>query len=418
MADERSLYDQIFEHISAKFPDLPLHEPTGGSNAPLRATPFVWRDPTTIPPREFLYDKHYVRRFVSATVAPGGVGKTSLSMTEALSLVSGRSLLGKFVEGPSRVWMWNGEDPLEEMERRLHAICIQHGVGRGDGLETRLHMDSGRDSPIRMAEQTRDGTMLVDIVMSDLEQEIYLNRIDALIIDPFISSHGVPENDNPAIDRIVKALGQIAGRTNCAIELVHHVRKSRDGDEVQAEDARGAQALVDGCRSVRTLTRMNSDAAQGYGLSELERQSYFYVKAGKANLAPPSDRDWHKLVGVGIGNSTAFRPEDYVAVVTTWEAPQLFEGVSPADVRRVQEAVAAGNYRASSQSKEWVGEVVGDTLGINVTDKQGAKRVRDMLKKWLHSGLLVESEEMDSNRIQRKFIRSGDFIDTTTKVFK
>ena len=39
----------------------------------LVATPYVWRDPETIPPRAWLYGRHYIRKFVSATAT----GRTS-----------------------------------------------------------------------------------------------------------------------------------------------------------------------------------------------------------------------------------------------------------------------------------------------------------------------------------------------------
>jgi hypothetical protein len=57
----------------------------------IAATPFTWRDPRSIPPRRFVYDKHYIRQFISTTVAPGGVGKSSLGIVEALSMASGRA---------------------------------------------------------------------------------------------------------------------------------------------------------------------------------------------------------------------------------------------------------------------------------------------------------------------------------------
>jgi hypothetical protein len=46
--------------------------------------------------------------------------------------------------------------------------------------------------------------------------------LDAAIIDPFVSCHAVPENDNGAIDLVLKAgWGAVADRTGAAVELVH-----------------------------------------------------------------------------------------------------------------------------------------------------------------------------------------------------
>src|SRR5436305_880618 len=58
----------------------------------IAATPFSWLDPADIPPRQFLYGGHLIRQFVSTTVAPGGIGKSSLGILEALAMASGKPL--------------------------------------------------------------------------------------------------------------------------------------------------------------------------------------------------------------------------------------------------------------------------------------------------------------------------------------
>src|SRR5580704_10986529 len=83
------------------------------------ARPYVWRDPRTIPPRQWLHAGHYIRGYVSATIAPGGLGKTSLQLVEAVGMAAGRNLLGGEGKPPLNVWYWNLEDPLEEIERRI-----------------------------------------------------------------------------------------------------------------------------------------------------------------------------------------------------------------------------------------------------------------------------------------------------------
>lgn len=409
--DAAELHEQLVAHIAQAFPDLPEK-----SNEPAQviASRFVWRDPSTIPRREFLYGTHLIRKFVSGTVSPGGIGKSSLVLAEAMAMAAGKNLLGDKTRQPLGVWYWNGEDPLDELERRVHAIAIHNKLEPAD-FAPRLWLDSGRESPIKIARQERGDTMLVDITVGDLEAEIKANGIDVLVIDPFVSAHAVGENDNAAIDVVAKALGGIADRTNCAIELVHHVRKGRDSEETQAEDARGASAFVDACRSVRTLTRMSLDIAQGYGISDKDRKRYFFTAFGKANLAPPADREWHELVGVGLGNGGPFAEEDQVAVVTRWDAPPLWEGVKLPDVRRVQEEVAAGNYRMSSQANDWVGNPVARALGLNLSDKKDAKRIRDMIRKWIDGGALILSDELDEHRKLKTWVRSGPMVDPNGK---
>lgn len=118
----------------------------------LQATPFVWRDPKMIPPRKFLYGEHLIRKFASAKFAAGGVGKSILALTEAIAMAAGRPLLGIVPRQRCRVWYWNGEDPKEETERRIAAICLHFGIA-ADDLEGWLFVDSGREQEIVLAVQ-------------------------------------------------------------------------------------------------------------------------------------------------------------------------------------------------------------------------------------------------------------------------
>ena len=58
---------------------------TGAASAIIRANPFTWQDPQTIKRREWLYDRHFIRGFLSTTIAPGGVGKSALLTAEIAS---------------------------------------------------------------------------------------------------------------------------------------------------------------------------------------------------------------------------------------------------------------------------------------------------------------------------------------------
>src|SRR5690606_20168468 len=110
----------------------------------IRPTQFHWRSPSEIEPREWLYGHHLIRKYVSATIAPGGVGKSTLTITDAVAIASGKALLGIKPHAAMTVWLLNLEDPRDEMERRVVAACLHHGIEPAE-IAGRLFLDSGRD---------------------------------------------------------------------------------------------------------------------------------------------------------------------------------------------------------------------------------------------------------------------------------
>jgi hypothetical protein len=60
---------EIIPHPKKKAPPTGKQQAENAEPKPLTATPWIWRDPKIIPPREFLYGKHYIRKFVSVGFA-------------------------------------------------------------------------------------------------------------------------------------------------------------------------------------------------------------------------------------------------------------------------------------------------------------------------------------------------------------
>jgi len=275
-----------------------------GPNLPT-PTPFVCRDLKTIPRRRFIYGAHYIRKYVSATLAPGAAGKTSLGIVELLAICTGRSLLGIKPLEQCNVWLWNGEDPHEELERKIRATMLHYDI-KPEEVEGRLFCDSGREQKIVIAEQARNGEATICYpVKKHLVQMLQDRQIGVFSVDPFLRSHRVKENDNAAMDEAVSAWCEVANEANASIPLYQHTRKT-NGEEVTVEDSRGAIALPNAARDVRALNTMTKAQAEEAGIEPEQRKRYFRVTKGlKPNLtAPTEESDWYRFVSIELGNAT------------------------------------------------------------------------------------------------------------------
>ncbi|GGF53512.1 AAA family ATPase [Mameliella alba] len=365
-------------------------------------TEFVWRDPSSIPPRPWVYGRHLIRKQVSVTVAPGGVGKSSLTICEALAMASGRELLGDWTTKGLKVWLYNLEDPRDEMDRRIIAAMQHHHVSPEE-IAGRLYVDTGRERALSTAIQTREGVQIIKPELDALADEIEVREIDVLVIDPFVSSHQASENDNGAIDLVAKEWARLADRCNCAIELVHHTRKT-NGEEATTESGRGASALLAAARLGRVLNKMHPTLREKWGLMD-DPATFFGINRDKANLAPEGAREWRRMATVSLANG------DNVGVCEVWMPPDTFDGVSVDDLLLVQRALDGKDTlscRYSDQAgDDWAGVTVAETLGLDATADR--KRIKKMIEAWLKSGALKKVKIPDAKRMGRPYLEVGEW---------
>lgn len=315
---ERSL-QQYLRSARTKFnvpePDQQVvAEPEGREFAPTAWQPI---DPAKIPPREWLFGDILARKFVSVLVAPPGVGKSILTIEAAISVALKRPLGPFDAHEQTNVWLFNNEDPRDELNRRISAFLIEHEIAPSD-LAGRLFVDTGEEQHLMVATYDKHGAVVRLPVVDSMIQHIKANNIGLLIVDPFLETHGVNENSNNDIGTVARLYREIAQKTGCAVWLVHHTRKTPAGAVASApgdsDAGRGASALGGVARFTATLFNMTKKEAEEMGIED--RHLYVRFDDGKANLKLKTGEGiWWRKKSVSLGNARGFRPADSMGVL-------------------------------------------------------------------------------------------------------
>lgn len=390
---------------------LALVDATRRRGIALRSLDFGELDPTKIPARDWLYGFWYIRQYLSLLVSTGGIGKSSLTIAELLAMAAGKPLLGVSPPVPLRVWYHNGEDPHDELLRRFAAAARHHKIS-ADDVGDRLFITSGRTSSIVIGDydENRRARLNEDLIQ-DLVGQIRKQKIDVVVLDPLVSCHRIAENSTDDVSLVAEAIARIAEQGNCAVMVVHHMRKG-NGDARTVEDSRGAVALINSARSTRVINAMTREEAQNAEIEESERRLYFRADDGKPNLARPRERaDWYRLVSHDLENGKGrdFECGDSVGVVERWSFPRS-EVVRPHDVDRALAAIRNGGpWRLNSQVRRepWVGIPIAQALGRDLARPPHRNEVNRLVKAWIEARWLRVVPGKDSKGNTRDYVEIG-----------
>jgi RecA-family ATPase len=358
--------DPIKERIEAQ------NEALSEVKAKTWPTPYSMFNALTLPRREWVYGYDYIKKYISVTASAGGIGKTSLTVVEALAIATGKDLLDVPVRQQTNVW-------------------------KAEDVQGKLFMDGEDDIQITLAAEGRDGLITNDDLLQLMTDKIKQNNIGVVIIDPFVSAHLVNENNNGSIQAVVAMLRKLARDTDSSIQLVHHIRKT-NGDDATIDSVRGAGSLIGAARAARVINRVSMDDAMALGVDEHESLGIFRVDDGKANLAPPADKCiYRRMHSVEIANG------EHIGVATSFTLPDLFDGVTTKDALEVQRKVAEAEkndnpYRMSVQAKNWIGLAVCKQLNLDVEKKNEKTKAKKIVEQWISTKVLKQVEVPDKRQ--------------------
>jgi KaiC/GvpD/RAD55 family RecA-like ATPase len=208
---------------------------------------------TTPPPVSWLAPPILPRGALTALYAPGGDGKSLLSMALAAAIAHGGELGGIACEQGTTIYL-DAENGEHEIHRRVHTLGLPaSGVWVADAGRLDLRRD--------IAE--------VEAVVADM-------RPDLLVLDSFRSmTPGMDENDTSQTARALDPLRRLAHESGTAILLIHHANKA-------GKEYRGASSIRDGVDVLWHLGRQDDDP---------DRQRRFLHNV-KMRVAPDGARLW------------------------------------------------------------------------------------------------------------------------------
>jgi hypothetical protein len=362
--------------------------PVEPEREPVVARPFVWKDPKTLPRRSPILGKFWPG-FLSATIGAGAIGKSSRIIIDALEIATGRHIF-RPARDPKNVWIWNLEDPLVEMDRRVIAACMHHDIAPEE-LEGRLFLN-GRQDRITIAAM-RFGVAAIDPdIASQMIEMIQRNKIAVVFIDPLRNAHRIPENDNTWLGAVCDVLIDIANQTGAAIDIAHHPRKGT-GDEMTIEDARGGGALGGAIRAGRVVRRMTPEEARMANVEEGRRKYFFRVNDdAKPNLGPGSDEaEWCRLVSVDLDNvGPSGQESDKIGVVVPWKMPKALDGLTVEHLDKLLAAMGDELFPVSPRASDWLGYTLARIIVINPDEDR--ERLKTILDAYEKAGAITRTE--------------------------
>ncbi len=372
------------------------------ASTPFELIPWQYRNPTTMRPRQWLLGTLLMRGELTVLASAGGVGKTALAIAAALACMTGREdILGHYVFQKVNVAFLTLEDDRAELERRIAAAMIAHGI-KPEDIEGKLLIYSARERPFLLAAVDDDGEFIPCPDADALEAEIANHDIGLVVVDPLVKAHRAIENSNEHMDKLASLIIDMGSRTNAAMLTPCHNRK---GGEIGRDAIRGGTALVDAARIARIVSAMREGDALKLGMKADDAASYICLHDVKANMARRHGVTWFELRSIPLGNTEIdeyYQSGDHVHAAAPWEPPSPFEGLPLPLIADIFEKIRRGPepgefYTRSRQAKDWVGDLI-VRAGIGKTEDQAAI----VVALWCDNGVLTTGQYNSPKRNRRK----------------
>jgi hypothetical protein len=325
-----------------------------------------WVEPhpiTSIPPRAWAYGHFLLFGSPSVIGAVDGGGKGALAVVIALSMITGRPLLGERVWRTGPVAVLTYEDDQTEWSRRIAAACVFYGLDYAQVIPSFFFLRRADNERIRLAAPSVAGA---GVVFPDGDRIIAkLAEIGAAlwVVDPFNHAHMLDDgNNNVMVAKTAGEVFRIARASGAAALALHHLRKGSTGEP---DDLMGATALRATFRSARILARMSSDEAKKLDIPPAEAWRYSRIAGHKENYAPPPEMStWYRLESQDLGNGAGIYPDgDNLQVLTLYDPPDVFDGLSRTTIAEIFNKFRQGPqpgefYKPRRNASAWAGDVI------------------------------------------------------------
>jgi RecA-family ATPase len=214
--NEEPVHDEAVHQDVGDFVDAP--SPDRGAPLALVCPP-AWRD-VPLEPMRWLATNRIPAGDVTILSGDGGGGKTTVALQLAVSVERGLGdWLGTTCEaGP--VIFFSGEEPKDEMRRRLQRVARKRGLEPADLAG--LHFHFADPDACLLGVARKDGTMAPAPLFTSLAAATRDIRPALIVVDSIAATFGGNQNDRVHARTFVGLFRTLARQTGCAILLLDH----------------------------------------------------------------------------------------------------------------------------------------------------------------------------------------------------
>jgi hypothetical protein len=279
-------------------------------------------DAQLIPRRPWVVDRYLMERQVTLVAAEGAAGKSTLMLLTAACLAVNRAFHSRMnVVKPGKSIIINKEDDIEEMSRRLWAIC---DTMKFDWHEVRKHVNliSIEQLDLTLA-MYANGLVANEAHIAELIRRCSGPDVRMLGLDPLVKLHQCDEQDNIHMDFVMTQIMKIARHGTVACLVNHHIPKSAslnaDTQTGSMSAVRGAGSIVAAARIAFTMFPMPKEDQNRYSIDPDDIHKYVRLDDAKMNLALKMaepmyfERTTHSLPngeGVGALRAMSWAPKE------------------------------------------------------------------------------------------------------------
>ncbi len=325
-----------------------------------------------VPTREFIDSRSLMPiRNVILLSGDGGMGKSLLALQLALACTTGTQWLGMDVaQGP--VLYLSAEDDIAEMHIRLDAICRAEGLTIKDTHLLKLLPMAGED--MTLAVEGKDHQLAVTHLYQDLDYTVAEMAPLVVMLDNQADVYGANESNRAQVKHFVGMLRKLCLKHDTTVLLLGHPsvagRSSGTGES-------GSTAWNNSVRARMYLHKPEGADADEEG----NRRILEVMKANYSKAGVRLEIKWahHRFV--------------------VDEVASPFQRITAADVDKVRQAFATGQWRVNEQADDWGGYAVADILdfdvgrGIsagnrNILQNRNRDHIKTFLATWLRNGAI------------------------------
>jgi RecA-family ATPase len=255
---------------------------------------FLNYDPT---PESFLIEGILPENAPTVLYGAGGVGKSYLTLQQAVAIATGLPYLDKFeVKEKRQVLIIAQEDSKNQIHWRLKRIvnhlCQVHKISASDIAQDLKNIIAVDFSSLRENNRGMKRTF------TDPSEE-FLNCIKAtcldygnvglIIADPLNKLYGADMNDNETATQFMLNVEDLCETLNVTVEILHHKNKAADNVKYRSYSAGGSMGAASFINGARHSIEVDKANKQNDNVHSEEKNKTFIHNIAKSNYMADGD---------------------------------------------------------------------------------------------------------------------------------